>query len=192
VTAPIKYIASGFDVDESLREIADHPEYWNQYTMRTEEMNSPHSKVDDIWIRYNDWSNFHGDRIKFNQEHESVWYPCVEKLPSVKQLVMDVMCYVQGERLGGVFITRIPPHESIDRHKDGGWHATYYDKFAVQLIGNQDQAFCFDGTELRADEGDLYTFDNSKDHWVINDSNDYRMTLIITIRGHRFNSLRSI
>lgn len=191
MTLPIKYLASGFNVDDSLSEIAKHPELWNQYTMRTVAPNTPHSRVDDIWIRYNDWSNFHGDRIKFNEEHESVWYHAVEKLPSVKKLVMDVMAYVQGERLGGVFITCIPPHEYVDRHKDGGWHATYYDKFVVQLAGNADQAFCFDGIELRSDEGDLYTFDNSKEHWVINDSEDYRISLIITIHGHRFSYLRS-
>jgi hypothetical protein len=191
VTSPIRHLASGFFVYNSLLEIEKHPEFWNQHTMRTQAVNTPHSKVDDIWIRYNNWSNYQGDRIKFNSEHESVWYPCVKLLPSVKELVMDVMSYVQGERLGGVFITRVPPHESIDRHKDGGWHATYYDKFAIQLIGNMQQAFCFDNVELRSLPGDLYTFDNSKEHWVINDSNDYRMTLIITIHGHRFQN-RSI
>jgi len=188
MTAPIRYITSGFDIDDAVKEIEGHPELWNLYTMRTSEVGSPHVDVDDIWIRYNDWNNFKGNRVSFNEEHESVWYPSVEKLPSIKSLVMDVMAYVQGERLGGVFITRVPAGKSVKKHTDNGWHSRYYDKFAVQLKSNIQQAFCFDNYELCSEEGDLYTFDNSRKHWVVNNSNEDRITLIITIRGHRFST----
>ena len=139
--APIRYITSGFDIDDSVREIAEHKELWNQYNMRTAEPGSPHVDVSDIWVRYNSWDNFRGNRVAFNEEHESVWYPSVSKLPSVKDLVMDVMSYVQGERLGGVFITKVPAGKMVKRHTDNGWHSRYYDKFAVQLQGDLNQAF---------------------------------------------------
>lgn len=188
MTAPIRYITSGFDIDGSVKEISEHPELWNIYTMRTAEVGSPHRDVDDIWIRYNAWDNFRGNRIAFNEEHESVWYPSIEKLPSIKELVMDVMSYVRGERLGGVFITKVPAGKSVGKHIDNGWHSRYYDKFAVQLKSNTHQEFCFDNYELCSEEGDLYTFDNSKMHWVTNNSQEDRITLIITIRGHRFSN----
>ena len=71
-------------------------------------------------------------------------------------------------------------------HIDGGWHAAYYGKFALQVKGNEDQAFHFQHAHLSALPGELYTFDNSKMHWVTNDSDEERVTLIICIRGSRY------
>lgn len=177
----IKALASGFEVRPLVDQIDAHPEVWNTHTMRTQQY--VHSDVSDIWIRYNDWANFHGDPAAFNDRHEAVWYPVCDVLTQVQPLVDRVMKHVGGMELGGVLITRIPPGSGVAPHIDGGWHAGYYEKFALQLKGNQDQAFCFDDAQLRPEPGDLYTFDNSKRHWVTNDSDSDRMTLIICIRG---------
>jgi hypothetical protein len=45
--------------------------------MRTTAYETPHLAVSDIWVRYNDWSNFNGDIQAFNAEHESSWYPVI-------------------------------------------------------------------------------------------------------------------
>jgi aspartyl/asparaginyl beta-hydroxylase (cupin superfamily) len=89
---------------------------------------------------------------------------------------------VGGKQLGGVLITRIPSGGEVQPHVDHGWHAGHYEKFAVQLRGNQEQAFCFEDAELRPEPGDLYTFDNARLHWVTNDSDSERITLIVCIR----------
>lgn len=180
---PIRSLLMSFDVSKAVAEIEAHPELWNEHTLRTTRYETPHKAVSDIWVRYNDWANFKGDSHAFTQlPHESVWYPCVAKIPAVKQLALDVFRYVVGEELGGVLITKIPPSGKVLPHIDTGWHAEKYEKFAVQLKGNKDQLFGFDDCELRPETGDLYTFDNSKSHWVNNDSNEDRMTLIICIR----------
>lgn len=150
--------------------------------MRTTAYETPHKSVSDIWVRYNDWANFNGDPQAFNAEHDSVWYPVIDKIPACRALVRKVFKHVKGSKLGGVLITRIPPGGEVKPHIDGGWHAGYYDKFAVQLQGNKDQAFCFEDSRLSAEPGELYTFDNSKLHWVTNDSDEDRMTLIVCIR----------
>lgn len=93
------------------------------------------------------------------------------------------MAIVGGDRLGMVLITRIPPRGRVEPHIDSGWHAGYYAKYAVQIKGNAGQAFHFDGESLSPEPGDLYTFDNSKLHWVTNDSDEERITCIICIRG---------
>lgn len=113
-----------------------------------------------------------------------MWYPGSAKLPAVRKTVYDVMRAVEGDMLGGVLITKIPPGGRVEPHIDGGWHAGFYGKYAVQIKGNQDQAFCFEEAELRAEPGDLYTFDNSRLHWVTNDSDMDRITLIICIRSN--------
>lgn len=183
MNAPIWSLMTAFDVTRALSELDAHPELWDQHSLRTERYQTPHKVVSDIWVRYNDFDNLAKDSYAFTQmPHESVWYPCVEVIPSIKELAETVFDYVCGKELGGVLITRIPPGGSVEPHIDTGWHAGYYEKFAVQLKGNKDQAFCFESDELRPLPGDLYTFDNSKTHWVTNESNEDRMTLIICIK----------
>ena len=169
-----------FHVEPLLEEIKAHPELWNQHTLRTAIYE--HSNVSDIWCRYNAWENFNGDRQAFNAPHVSAWYPAAEVLTALKPMVLDLMKQVEGLELGGVLITKIPPHGEVKPHIDGGWHATYYDKFAIQLASSPDQAFCFEGESHSAKPGESYTFDNAYTHWVTNNSDIDRMTLIVCIR----------
>ncbi len=178
--APIRLLPHTFAVEKACCEL-ENPDVWNRHAMRKEQY--VHAQMSDVWVRYNAIEHL-ADPSTFNDAHESVWYPEALLLPSVVDLVFAVMTAVRGERLGGVLITKIPPGGSIAPHVDGGWHAGYYDKFAVQLKSSQSQAFCFDGHRLSAKPGECYTFDNSKTHWVENPSPVERMTLIICIRGH--------
>lgn len=175
---PIQSLGVSLDVSTLVEQIEAHPDVWNRHKTR---LYGPHSQVSDIWVRYNSWDNFK-DRESFNGPHESTWYPVINEIPAVKRLCFDVMHIVQGERLGGVLITKIPPGDKVLPHIDRGWHAEYYEKFAVQLKSAPGQAFCFETAQLSADIGEIYTFDNSKPHWVTNDSSEERMTLIICIR----------
>lgn len=165
-----------------VSQIADHPEVWNTHTQRTEAYDTPHKSIDDIWVRYNDWANFKGDRESFNDAHTSVWYPVIGKIPAAWSLARHVVRRVGGKQLGGVLITRIPPGGGVKPHIDTGWHARHYEKFAVQVKGNKDQAFCFEDESLSPEPGDIYTFDNSLLHWVTNNSDEERITLIICVR----------
>ena len=169
------------NVAQAVDQLAEHPKYWDKYKMRTEAYGTPHD-VSDIWVRYNAWENFDGDQTAFNDVHTSVWYPCAKVLTEIRPLVAYVYGLVDGQELGGVLITRIRPGKQVSPHIDTGWHAGYYNKYAVQLQGNREQCFHFEDSELRPLSGDIYTFDNSKLHWVTNDSNEDRMTLIICIK----------
>lgn len=183
MNASIRLLHATFDVKSAIVELAAHPELWNQHTQRTEAYGTPHRVIDDIWVRYNDFANYAGHPSFFTEPHESVWYPCIEAIPSVKALCLDLMAAVQGERLGGVLITRIPPGGEVSPHVDHGWHARYYDKFAIQLAGNAEQVFWFEDAQLSPLPGECYTFDNSHEHAVYNPSTSARMTLICCIRG---------
>jgi quercetin dioxygenase-like cupin family protein len=178
----IRHVASGFNVAEAVKQLDAHPEVWNLHRQRTEMYGTPHNGVSDVWVRYRDWAEYTGDWQAFHEEHTSVWYPCVAVLPAVWSLARKVKRHVGAKTLGGVLVTKIPPGGRVEPHVDGGWHASHYEKFAVQLKGNDRQAFCFEDSELRAEPGDLYTFDNSKLHWVVNDSDSERMTLIVCVR----------
>jgi hypothetical protein len=167
-----------------LLEIKRNPSVWNRQTMRTQDPTSPHHGLDDIWVRYNKNSACY-DAVEARKEHESVWYPEADSLPSVRDMAFQIMSMVRGERLGGILITRIPPGRVCRPHTDCGWHAEYYDKYAVQLESHQDQAFCFAEGRYGAAPGEIYWFNNLVEHWVTNNSAVDRITAIFCIRSER-------
>lgn len=168
-----------FDVAPAMAQLEANPELWNQHRDRLDRYGSPHSDVSDIWVRYNAWANRERDPVAFFQApHVSVWYDCIVHLPAVWSLVRRVKRLMNAEQLGGVLITRIPPGGEVKPHIDTGWHAHHYRKVAIQLKGNAQQAFCFEGCELRPEAGDAYEFDNGVLHWVTNASQEERITLI--------------
>jgi hypothetical protein len=179
--SPIRLVTAGVNVSEAAEQLDAHPEEWNTHTLRTEAYGTPHGGISDIWVRYNDFAHFDGDGAKFNGPHDSVWYPVADKLPAIKALAEQVYAIAGGKTLGGVLITRIPPGGIVKPHVDSGWHAAHYEKFAVQIKGNGRQAFCFDDAKLRTYPGDVFTFDNSHEHWVVNESAGERITMIVCL-----------
>lgn len=180
---PIYLLPKTFDVTKAVEEIDANPSIWNRHTLRTDNYSPVHREVSDCWVRYNAWDNFHGDAVAFNNEHESSWYPVADELPSLVEIVYEVLKFVKGGTLGGVLMTRIPPGGSVKPHIDTGWHAGHYTKFCVQIKGNKDQAFVFDDARLSAEPGELYTFRNDVTHSVENNSDSDRISLIICVRG---------
>lgn len=182
---PFLKLADGLPVAALRDQLAAAPELWGQYQQRRYTADSPHEQMTDIWARYNHPSGL-ADLSTFNAEHDSVWYPCVRKIPAVQELAFRLMTLVQGERLGGVLLTRLPPGAEIARHTDTGWHAGYYDKFYVAVQNDPGCVFGFeaDGQELAllAAEGSAFWFRNDVPHWVTNDSSRERLSLIVCIK----------
>jgi hypothetical protein len=178
----IELLQTGWDVEPLQQQLAAHPDVWNRHTMRTASEGTPHREVDDIWVRYNAWENFSGDAEAFNSEHESEWYPVVAQLPAAWSLARRVARLAGMRKLGGVLITRVPPGGEVKPHVDHGWHAHAHDKIAVQIQGNRGQSFCFDMVSLRTVPGDVYQFDNSFKHWVLNPTDQERITMIVCVR----------
>ena len=176
---PIRKIFTGVNVEPLRVALAAHPELWDQRTERTAPEGSPHHGLSDIWARFADTKTMQAD-----DSHDSVWYAPADVLP-VREIVFPLMALVWGERLGGVLITRIKPGQVCKPHTDPGWHARYYDKFAVQIEAAPEQAFHFEGTSLVTEPGDVFWFDNSYTHWVTNDSQRDRITMIVCIKTER-------
>jgi hypothetical protein len=171
-----------FDVTPLVAELKAHSELWDEFPFRTTPSQSPHRDMSDIVVRCNARENF-SDRESFGLPHESVWYPNTEKLPSVLPIVFDLMRYVDGERLGMVLITRLPAGKQCHPHIDQGWHPNFYDKYAVQIASAAGQSFHVDTEMLSAEPGECYRFNNAISHWVINDSDKERITMIVCIRN---------
>lgn len=169
------------DVARLVSQIEAQPELWNQYNYR--KGLDPHLEMSDIWVRYNDIKNL---GPHFNDEHEAVWYPAYRALPHLKQLIFPLLAKVEGTRLGGVLITKIPPGCEIKPHIDRGWHVDYYDKFYISLK-SQTGANFYSGDEVLCPKtGEVWRFDNRLSHWVKNDSAEDRVTLIVCIRTEKY------
>lgn len=167
--------------------LQSHPELFGLRGFRKVSAGSPHVGMTDIWARYRDFSDMTGDWDEFRlSPHESVWYPESEQIPELKPVVFDLMRLVEGERLGAVLITKLPPGEEIKPHVDGGWHAGYYSKFYVPVTDAPGQNFYWDDGHIEPKLGEAWRFDNSVPHWVKNESNEDRISLIVCIKTARF------
>jgi quercetin dioxygenase-like cupin family protein len=184
-------VAHGVDTLPVLLALQRQPELWGQNAERAYAPDTPHSGMTDIWVRYNDRRPFDAGERPFseiNDEHDSIWYPAAAKLPELRPILFGLMSRVEGERLGGVMITKLPPGGRIEGHTDGGWHAGYYDKYYVALKAEPGTAFWFqpEGSDkpevILAQTGDIYHFRNDIVHGVHNESAEERIALIVCIR----------
>jgi len=176
-------IADNVDVLPLLFQLQKHPELWDQHQERTKRPKSAHTEVSDIWLRFQKKSET--DKFATGQKpHLSVWYPAIQKLPAAIPIVFWMMSRVQGEQLGGVLITKIPAGGKIDAHTDHGWHVEYYDKFYLSIKSQPGANFYCGDEVICPHPGDIWYFDNREPHWVINESNDDRITMIICIKSH--------
>jgi hypothetical protein len=96
-----------------------------------------------------------------------------------------LMAMVEGEILGGVLITRIPPGGRVQPHKDSGFHAGMYSKFLVNLEAAPGQAFIFPDGSLRSEQGDVSCFRNDVSHSVVNNSDHDRVSMIVCLRTEK-------
>ena len=161
-----------------------HPELWNQFGFRKGQ--DAHKEMSDIWVRYNRPELI--GKPEFNDQHIPVWYPAWEVLTELRPIIFGLMADVQGEMLGGVLITRIPPGKGIGPHVDKSWHVDYYRKYYVSLKSAEGAMFCsktaYGGEEaLNPKPGEIWEFDNHYLHWVDNRSHEDRITLIVCIRS---------
>lgn len=142
---------------------------------------SPHKEMSDIWARYKNPKECikTGDWSSFGLEHESEW---LKDIPVVKEISDQLMTFLDGERLGGVLITKLPPNGKILPHVDSGWHAEYYDKYYIPIKNGKGATFLFDNATIQPKEGEVYAFRNDVTHWVENNSNEDRIAMIICIK----------
>lgn len=173
---PIRILRRGVDAQWLLWALRANPHLWNENTGRTQHPSSPHHGLDDIWVRYGTC-----DDAMAGKPHESHWYEAADVL-GVKPFLRDLMRSVDGDILGGVLITRIPPGATCKPHQDLGWHALQYEKFALQITSAPGQAFCFDGIQMETQPGDLFWFNNQMTHWVTNPTDYERITMIACIK----------
>lgn len=174
-------IAEGLRVMPLLLAIQRRPWLWDENTLRTTHELTPHKQVHDIWLRFQDMAKLktEGEVV---DEHESIDYPAYASLPEARSLVMPLMTEVSGERLGRVLVTKLEPGKRIEPHVDGGSHAAYYGRFHIVLQSAPGSLFRCGDEQVHMATGEVWWFDNSVEHEVINNSSVDRIHMIVDIR----------
>lgn len=180
---PFSKLNINFDVSE-LYSFLQACDLWDEYPQRRTAYNSPHSEMTDIWVRYKNPEQClkTGDWSAFTEKHESDW---LKDISTIKDMCYKLMSFLDGEQLGGVLITKLPAGGKIAPHTDGGWHASYYDKYFVPIKNEKGAKFCFEDGEIEPEAGEVYAFRNDKLHWVENNSSEDRIAMIICIKQNK-------
>ena len=95
---------------------------------------------------------------------------------------MGVMARVDGERLGRVMINKIAPGSVIYPHADTPAHTAYYSRFHLVLQSQPGVVFRAGDESTYMGTGELWWFDNSQVHEVLNNSADDRIHMIVDVR----------
>lgn len=169
-------IATGVDTTGLMHTLALSAGLWNQNRLRQVYPGSPHADADDILLR------FQPEGSDVIDEHECVEFEAWWRLPEARHIVHTLVRQVEGTRIGRVVITRLTPGGRIHPHADGGSPATYYERYQVALQARPGVTFRAGDETIEQRTGDIWWFDNTQVHEVVNNSDDDRVVMIVDVR----------
>jgi len=169
-------LGQNIEVVSMMDRVMRNPQLWNEDDCRTTFENTPHSDVEDILLRFGSTS---GDDL------EAVDRPSM-KILEAKKGALAVMAMLGGSRLGRVVITKLAPGKKILPHADVlGEYAKYYSRYHLVLQGLPGSLFICGDETVQMMTGELWWFDASAEHCVMNNSQDDRIHMLIDIRIDR-------
>lgn len=183
-------ISGGIDVMPLLLAIKRRPDLWKEDTYLRDYPQGPFEQIESIMLRFPVKGVYETEEeLKNHQstydQHENIDYPAYKLLPEARPLVMNLMAYVGGERLGRVMINKIAPGGVIYPHADTPAHAEYYSRFHIVLQSQPGVVFRAGDEQVYMATGEVWWFDNKQEHEVINNSADDRIHMIVDIRTSR-------
>lgn len=166
---------------------------WNEHKFRTTYEGTPHIDVDDIWLRFSSLEACYGpapDSEKLVvgeviEDTKPIWYPAAKILTETKNLVLNLGRAVDAYELGRLLITRIKPGGRILPHSDtDGAYVKQGDiaRYHTVLSGRPGSIFRCGDEQVAMLSGEVYWFDASKEHEVLNGSDTDRIHLIADYR----------
>lgn len=189
-------IGSNVEVMPLLLAIKRRPEMWTADTfLRDYNQGIPFGCVETVFLRWpilQDGSTMtdedktaYMEGRSIHDQHESEDREAYKLLPEARALVMNLMHFVGGERLGRVMINKIAPGGAITPHADTPAHASYYTRFHIVLQSNPGVEFYTGDEQVYMETGSVWWFDNKQVHEVKNNSADDRIHMIVDVRTSR-------
>jgi hypothetical protein len=166
-----RVVMDRIDLCPLLQQIDAHHELWNTNSVRTSVQATVHYDVDDIILRYPK-----PGLTNWNLEPFSI-------LSEAQALVFALCSAVRCELLGRVVISRLGPGKQIPPHEDHiGLTPMFYSRYQIPLYSKKGVDFHCGDEILWMMAGNVYWFNNTITHSVINNSDEDRLSMIIDIR----------
>lgn len=183
-------ICQGIDPMPLLIAIRRRPELWREDTYLRDYPQGPFKDIESIMLRFpvksvHETEAELQDHLSRYDQHENIDYPAYKLLTEARPIIMNLMAYVGGERLGRVMINKIAPGGVIYPHTDTPSHTDYYSRFHVVLQSQPGVVFRAGDEQVYMGTGEVWWFDNAKEHEVFNNSADDRIHMIVDIRTSR-------
>ena len=183
-------LSVGLDVTPLLLAIKRRPELWKEDTYLRDYAQGPFAQIESIMLRFpvktvHETEEELKSHISKYDQHENIDYPPYKLLTEARPIVNNVFHYVSGERLGRVMINKIAPGGVIYPHRDTPSHTDYYTRFHVVLQSQPGVMFRAGSEKVYMAMGEVWWFDNSEEHEVINNSADDRIHMVIDVRTSR-------
>jgi hypothetical protein len=102
------------------------------------------------------------------------YFPLVEP-------VLDKLREHYQFRQYAIFIARLSPKSSINPHADSGNFLELCNRIHVPLVTNPEVKYMIDKNFYYWQRGKIYEFDNTRLHGVYNNSDEYRIHLVINL-----------
>lgn len=183
-------LTSGIDTTQLLLAIRRRADLWKEDTYLRDYPQGPFKEIESIMLRFPVKTVVETEEElkkvdSIYDQHESIDYPAYKLLAEARPLIMNLMAYVGGERLGRCIINKIAPGGRIFPHADTPAHAEYYSRFHIVLQSNPGVVFRAGDEQVYMAQGEIWWFDNKQEHEVINNSCDDRIHLVVDIRTSR-------
>lgn len=183
-------IAQGVDVMPlmlAIHRLEKMSDAWREGTYLRDYPQGPFGEIESIILRFpaktvHETEEALKNHVASFDQHENIDQPVFKALPEARPLIFGLMASVQGERLGRVIINKIPPGSRIFPHADTPVHAQYWDRFHVVLSSSPGVVFRAGDEKVYMATSEVWWFDNTKEHEVINNSADDSIHMLVDIR----------
>jgi len=173
-----RLIGQGVDVSAINDQLDAQPDLWGQNPARTNDPNSPHHGIPDIWARWRA-----PDEPADDAPHFACFWPAWRALPALHSVVHNLSRVVGSVHLGGILVTSTPGGGQVRPHVDSGWHARFYNcKLYLVLRSNPLCLNWCDGEAENFRGGDVWTYPNDVLHSVENQGTTPHTNVIICCR----------
>jgi Aspartyl/Asparaginyl beta-hydroxylase len=180
-------VSQGIDIIPLLAAIKRRPELWKEDTYLRDYPQGPFGDTETIMLRFPVKSVYETekevqDHLSKYDQHESVDYPAYALLPEARPIIMGLMGYVGGIRLGRVMVNKLKPGGKVFPHCDTPAHAEYYSRFHIVLESEPGNVFRCEDENIYMRPGEIWWFNNKLEHSVENNSAGARINMIVDIK----------
>lgn len=170
--------------------LARRPEIWKEDTYLRDYPQGPFGQVESVILRFPEKAVKETQaeveqHLLRHDPHECIDQPVYRLLPEARALVMPLMAYVGGERLGRVMINKIDPGGRVFPHADTPLHADYWTRFHICISSSPGVVFRCDDESVYMAAGEVWYFNNKLEHEVTNNSAEDRISMVVDIRTSR-------